>query len=60
MAVRAQSLPVDGLSEGVRVAVCGVIEAATESELMRTLGRAAWERAVTVTGYWHGTVTGGS
>lgn len=57
LAVPALEQPVDGLSEVVRMAVRGAIEAATEAELTRTLGREAWERAVTATGYRHGTIT---
>lgn len=57
MAVPALAMPVDGLSVLVRQAVRGAIEAAVESELTTALGRAAWERAVTATGYRHGSVT---
>jgi transposase-like protein len=57
VAVPALGLPVDGLSELIRLAARGAIEAATEAELTRTLGRAAWERAVTATGYRHGTIS---
>ena len=39
------------------MAVRGAIEATTEAELTRTLGREAWERAATTTGYRHGTIT---
>lgn len=56
MAVPALGLPVDGLSAVVRMAVRGAIEAAVESELTVALGRAAWERAMVVTGYRHGTI----
>lgn len=57
LAVPALVMPVDGLSELVRMAVRGAIEAAVESELTATLGRAAWERATQVMGYRHGTIT---
>ena len=57
LAVPALGVPVDGLSAVVRMAVRGAIEAAVEHELTAALGRAAWERAVTTTGYRHGTIT---
>jgi len=57
LAVPALVEPVDGLRELVRTAVRGAIEAAVEEELTTALGRAAWERAATVTGYRHGTIT---
>ena len=56
LAVPALVMPVDGLSEVVRMAVRGAIEAAVETELTLALGRAAWERAASATGYRHGTV----
>ena len=56
LAVPALGMPGDGLGEVVRMAVRGAIEAAVETELTLTLGRGAWERATTVTGYRHGTV----
>jgi putative transposase len=56
LAVPALVMPVDGLKELVRMAVRGAIEAAVEAELTTALGRAAWERAATATGYRHGTV----
>jgi putative transposase len=56
MAVPALAMPVDGLSALVRQAVRGAIEVAVEEELTGALGRSAWERATTVTGYRHGTV----
>ena len=54
-AVPALAMPVDGLSAVVRLAVRGAIETAVEEELTVALGRAAWERAATATGYRHGT-----
>ncbi|MFN2327045.1 MAG: transposase, partial [Gemmatimonadales bacterium] len=57
LAVPALGLAEDGLSELIRRAVQGAIEAATEAEGTRTLGRAAWEGAATATGYRHGTIT---
>jgi len=57
LAVPALVMPVDGLSEVVRMAVRGAIEAAVETELTAALGRTAWERAATATGYRHGTIT---
>lgn len=57
LAVPALAVPVDGLSELVRTAVRSAIEVAVETELTLALGRAAWERAVVVTGYRHGTRT---
>ena len=56
LAVPALAMPVDGLSELVRTAVRGAIEAAVETELTAALGRAAWERAAAATGYRHGTI----
>ena len=57
MAVPALVMPEDGLQVLVRTAVRGAIEAAVEAELTAALGRAAWERAATATGYRHGTVS---
>lgn len=57
LAVPALAMPVDGLSAVVRLAVRSAIEAAVETELTLALGRAAWERAATATGYRHGTIT---
>jgi len=56
LAVPALVMPVDGLSEVVRMAVRGVIEAAVATELTVALGRGAWERAAEAVGYRHGTV----
>lgn len=56
LAVPALAEPVDGLQELVRTAARGAIEAAVEVELTRALGRVAWERAATATGYRHGTI----
>ena len=56
LAVPALAMPVDGLSEVVRMAVRGAIEAAVETELTLALGRAAWERAASAAGYRHGTI----
>ncbi|MEK6689070.1 MAG: IS256 family transposase [Gemmatimonadota bacterium] len=56
LAVPALVMPLDGLSEVVRMAVREAIEAAVESELTMALGRAAWERAAAATGYRHGTI----
>lgn len=57
MAVPALGMPGEELSAVIRTAVRGALEAAVEEELTRALGRAAWERAATVTGYRHGTTT---
>lgn len=56
LAVPALVMPVDGLSEVVRMAVRGAIEAAVATELTLALGRGAWERAAEAVGYRHGTV----
>jgi transposase-like protein len=56
MAVPALVMPDDGVQVLIRTAVRGAIEAAVEAELTAALGRAAWERAATATGYRHGTV----
>jgi transposase-like protein len=56
LAVPALATPVDGLQELVRMAARGAIEAAVEVELTHALGRAAWERAATATGYRHGRI----
>lgn len=57
MAVPALAAPVDGLGALVRVAVRSAIEAAVEGELTAALGRDAWERAASASGYRHGTIT---
>jgi len=56
LAVPALAVPEDGLQALVRMAARGAIETAVEAELTLTLGRAAWERAASATGYRHGTV----
>lgn len=56
LAVPALAVPGDGLHELVRTAARGAIEMAVEAELTLALGRAAWERAATATGYRHGTI----
>lgn len=56
LAVPALVMPVDGLSEVVRMAVRDAIETAVEAELTGALGRAAWERAAAATGYRHGAI----
>jgi len=57
LVVPALAGPEDGLQELVRTAARAAIETAVEAELTLALGRAAWERAATATGYRHGTVT---
>lgn len=56
LAVPALVMPEDGLAVLVRQAVRGAIEATVEAELTAALGRDAWQRAATATGYRHGTV----
>jgi putative transposase len=56
MAVPALVMPEDGLRLLVRTAVRDAIETAVETELTAALGREAWQRAATVTGYRHGVV----